>query len=256
MCRSEELLLILYVDASFSTGGGRSRTGIAMYLVNPIDGSESLVQWASRRQTSMATSAAEAEISAMAEGFAASIFLFDSLKELKLVKGVGPSCILSMKTDSGSERSGQARSTREFMSLAHAWMCLWMCLNRRRMKAGLVRWGYHVNKIIQGLTIKCYLLKSRGSTSGIGRSTWRLIFLLIQRGRERVSMIMAALFPFGSRMPPERQEKKVGRKKSAEGNPKREPEWSKGSRCGTQIWAASIKSNNTTKCIAECYCSS
>ena len=95
-----ELLLTLYVDASFSTGGGRSRTGIAMYLVNPIDGSESLVQWASRRQTSMATSAPEAEVSAMAEGFAASIFLFDSLKELRLVKGVGPSCILSMKTDS------------------------------------------------------------------------------------------------------------------------------------------------------------
>ena len=95
-----ELLLTLYVDALFSTGGGRSRTGIAMYLVNPIDGSESLVQWASRRQTSMATSAPEAEVSAMAEGFAASIFLFDSLKELKLVKGIGPSCILSMKTDS------------------------------------------------------------------------------------------------------------------------------------------------------------
>ena len=88
------------MDASFSTGGGRSRTGMAMYLVNPIDGSENLVQWASRRQTSMATSAPEAEVSAMAEGFAASIFLFDSLKELKLVKGTGPSCILSMKTDS------------------------------------------------------------------------------------------------------------------------------------------------------------
>ena len=52
-----ELILTLYVDASFSAGGGRSRTGIAMYLVNPIDCSESLVQWASRRQTSMATSA-------------------------------------------------------------------------------------------------------------------------------------------------------------------------------------------------------
>ena len=95
-----ELLLTLYVDASFSTRGGRSRTGIAMYLVDPIVGSESLVQWASRRQTSMATSAPEAEVSAMAEGFAASIFLFDSLKDLKLVKGIGPSCILSMKTDS------------------------------------------------------------------------------------------------------------------------------------------------------------
>ena len=48
----------------------------------------------------MATSAPEAEVSAMAEGFAVSIFLFDSLKELKLVRGAGPSCILSMKTDS------------------------------------------------------------------------------------------------------------------------------------------------------------
>ena len=56
-----ELILTLYVDASFSTGGGRSRTGIAM--------SESLVQWASRRQTSMATSAPEAEVSAIPEGF-------------------------------------------------------------------------------------------------------------------------------------------------------------------------------------------
>ena len=65
-----------------------------MYLVNPI-GSESLIQWASRRQTSMTTSAPEAEVSAMAEGFAASIFRFDSLKELKLVKGVGPSCTQS-----------------------------------------------------------------------------------------------------------------------------------------------------------------
>ena len=61
-----ELLLTLYVDESFSTGGGRSRTGMAMQLVNPSDGSESLVQWASRRQTSMATSAPEAEVSAMA----------------------------------------------------------------------------------------------------------------------------------------------------------------------------------------------
>ena len=85
-----ELLLTLYVDASFSSGGSRSRTGITMYLVNRIDGSESLIQWASRRQTSMATSAPEAEVPAMAVGLAASIFLFDTLKELRLVKGSGP----------------------------------------------------------------------------------------------------------------------------------------------------------------------
>ena len=47
-------------------------------LVNPSNGKESIIQWASRRQTSMATSAPEAEVSAMAEGFAASIFLFDT----------------------------------------------------------------------------------------------------------------------------------------------------------------------------------
>ena len=48
----------------------------------------------------MATSAPEAEVSAMAEGFAASIFLFDTLSEIGLVSGSGPSSIMSMKTDS------------------------------------------------------------------------------------------------------------------------------------------------------------
>ena len=66
------LILNVYVDASFASGGGRSRSGLAMYLVNPTNGKESIIQWASRRQTSMATSAPEAEVSAMAEGFAAS----------------------------------------------------------------------------------------------------------------------------------------------------------------------------------------
>ena len=73
---------------------------LAMYLVNPEKGTESLIQWASRRQTSMATSAPEAEVSAMAEGYAASIFLFDTLSELGLVSGSGPSALMSMKTDS------------------------------------------------------------------------------------------------------------------------------------------------------------
>ena len=94
------LILNVYVDASFASGGGRSRSGLAMYLVNPSNGKESIIQWASRRQTSMATSAPEAEVSAMAEGFAASIFLFDTLSEIGLVNGTGPSSIMSMKTDS------------------------------------------------------------------------------------------------------------------------------------------------------------
>ena len=94
------LVLNVYVDASFASGGGRSRSGLAMYLVNPKNGTESLIQWASRRQTSMATSAPEAEVSAMAEGYATSIFLFDTLSELGLVSGSGPSALMSMKTDS------------------------------------------------------------------------------------------------------------------------------------------------------------
>ena len=94
------LILNVYVDACFASGGGRSRSGLAMYLVNPSSGKESIIQWASRRQTSMATSAPEAEVSAMAEGFAASIFLFDTLSEIGLVSGSGPSSIMSMKTDS------------------------------------------------------------------------------------------------------------------------------------------------------------
>ena len=94
------LVLNVYVDASFASGGGRSRSGLAMYLVNPVKGTESLIQWASRRQTSMATSAPEAEVSATAEGYAASIFLFDTLSELGLVSGSGPSALMSMKTDS------------------------------------------------------------------------------------------------------------------------------------------------------------
>ena len=94
------LRLNVYVDASFSSGGSRSRSGMAMYLVDTTDGSESIIQWASRRQTSMATSAPEAEVTAMAEGFATAIFLFDSLKEIQVITGFGPDCILSMKTDS------------------------------------------------------------------------------------------------------------------------------------------------------------
>ena len=94
------LRLNVYVDASFSSGGSRSRSGMTMYLVDTTDGSESIIQWASRRQTSMAASAPEAEVTAMAEGFATAIFLFDSLKEIQVITGFGPNCILSMKTDS------------------------------------------------------------------------------------------------------------------------------------------------------------
>ena len=41
----------------------------------------------------MATSAPEAEVTAMAEGFATAIFLFDSLKEIQVITGFGSDCI-------------------------------------------------------------------------------------------------------------------------------------------------------------------
>ena len=80
--------------------GSRSRSGMAVYLVNPVTGAESIIQWASRRQTSMATSAPEAEVTAMAEGYATAVFLFDTLVKIRAAKGIGPTCILSLKTDS------------------------------------------------------------------------------------------------------------------------------------------------------------
>ena len=44
-----KLRLNVYVDASFSSGGSRSRSGMAMYLVDTTDGSESIIQWASQK---------------------------------------------------------------------------------------------------------------------------------------------------------------------------------------------------------------
>ena len=60
-----------------------------------------------------------------------------------------------------------------------------------------------------------------------------------QAERERISMIMTALFPPHSHMPPERSEKKVGRKKGPQGE-------TPGSNRGTEIGAADIKSKGTT----------
>ena len=52
----------------------------------------------------MGTSAPQAEVSAMAEGFAASIFLFDTLSELD--SGSGPNSVVSMNTAVGLEQCG------------------------------------------------------------------------------------------------------------------------------------------------------
>ena len=299
-----EPLLTLYVDASFSTGGGRSRTGIAMYLVNPIDGSESLVQWASRRQTSMATSAPEAEVSAMAEGFAASILLFDSPKDLKLVKGVGPSWILSMKTDSAvalkqlntqsvtvrsrtaaqkltylrelvyqapqvepiyisgqSQRadgqtkilSGQPlrQTQRHFNLVPHSELRIQVCYHPSfSPRLVSIREDRELDRIQERDGFSSFTptrdtaVKGRQALGEVGGGGSRQEdsrgclqttpqekrqydwYMKNERAdmtrdpnaeRERISMIIAALFPHHSHMPPERHERKVGKKKGLQG---------------------------------------
>ena len=58
------------------------------------------LMWLTTRTRPDIASAPKPNISAMAEGYATSIFLFDTLSELGLVSGSGPSALMSMKTDS------------------------------------------------------------------------------------------------------------------------------------------------------------
>ena len=262
--------------------------------------------WFSGRQCDrLRTSAPEAEVSAMAEGFAASIFLFDSLKELKLVKGVGPSCILSMKTDSAiavkqlntqsvtvrsrtaaqkltclrelvyevpqvepiyisgqSQRadgqtkilSGQSlrQAQQHFNLFSHSELRIQVCyhpcvtprlvpivedreldrVEQERRSPSMTLTGSHP---LRGR----HLLEEVGGGGSRKRGSEVNSPLIPQERRqyewymkkyeradmsknpnaerERISMIMTALFPHHSHMPPERNDRKVGKKKSPQG---------------------------------------
>ena len=61
-----------YCDASFAPGGGRSRSGILVLLVDQKTNRASLLLWQSRRQTLTALSAPEAEVVAVVGGINAS----------------------------------------------------------------------------------------------------------------------------------------------------------------------------------------
>ena len=89
-----------YTDASFSTSGGRSRSGFLVCLVVPETGEYAVLQWSSRRQTITAYSAPEAEIVAMSEGIMTSILTYDAAEFLGVCVGVAPSLKIQMKTDS------------------------------------------------------------------------------------------------------------------------------------------------------------
>ena len=64
---SSPLVLQTYCDASFAPGGGRSRSGILVLLVDQVTNRASLLLWQSRRQTLTALSAPEAEVVALSE---------------------------------------------------------------------------------------------------------------------------------------------------------------------------------------------
>ena len=56
-----------YCDASFAPGGGRSRSGIFVLLVDEISNRATLLLWQSLRQTLTALSAPEAEVVSLSE---------------------------------------------------------------------------------------------------------------------------------------------------------------------------------------------
>ena len=93
-CSSEkpEFHIHAYTDASFklsfSTSGGRSRSGFLVCLVVPETGEYSVLQWSSRRQTITVYSAPEAEIVAMSEGIMTSILTYDAAEFLGVCVGV------------------------------------------------------------------------------------------------------------------------------------------------------------------------
>ena len=62
-----ELKIQTYCNASFAPGGGRSRSGILVLLVDEVTNRASLLLWQSRRQTLTALSAPEAEVVALSE---------------------------------------------------------------------------------------------------------------------------------------------------------------------------------------------
>eukprot|EP00971_Amphidinium_carterae_P338367 6475643-Amphidinium_carterae.1 len=100
----EEPMIVVYTDASFAAGGGRSRSGCSIYLVLPSslgDGPQHiLLQWNSRRQTLTANSAPEAEIAAIAEAIMPGIVVQDACRNSHILRSANPILKLNTFTDS------------------------------------------------------------------------------------------------------------------------------------------------------------
>ena len=79
-----------YCDASFAPGGGRSRSGILVLLVDQQTNRASLLFWQSRRQTLTALSAPEAEVVALSEALMPAVVIHESCRDIGLEVGLSP----------------------------------------------------------------------------------------------------------------------------------------------------------------------
>ena len=89
-----------YCDASFAPGGGRSRSGILVLLVDQLTNRASLLLWQSRRQTLTALSAPEAEVVALSEALVPAVVIHESCRDKGLEVGLSPQILFVVKTDS------------------------------------------------------------------------------------------------------------------------------------------------------------
>ena len=89
-----------YCDASFAPGGGRSRSGILVLLVDQKTNRASLLLGQSRRQTLTALSAPEAEVVALSEALTPAVIIHESCRDIGLQVGRSPQVLFVVKTDS------------------------------------------------------------------------------------------------------------------------------------------------------------
>ena len=97
---SSPLTVQTYCDASFAPGGGRSRSGILVLLVDQKTNRASLLLWQSRRQTLTALSAPEAEVVALSEALMPAVVIHESCCDIGLEVGQSPQVLFVVKTDS------------------------------------------------------------------------------------------------------------------------------------------------------------
>ena len=97
---SSPLTVQTYCDASFAPGGGRSRSGILVLLVDEVTNRASLLLWQSRRQTLTALSAPEAEVVALSEALMPAVVIHESCCDIGLEVGQSPKILFVIKTDS------------------------------------------------------------------------------------------------------------------------------------------------------------